>query len=40
MVGALVLAVSLIVALRAHRVRFARAGSGGDTVRGRTAVAA
>ncbi|HSL20829.1 MAG TPA: COX15/CtaA family protein [Vicinamibacterales bacterium] len=39
MVGALVLAVSLILALRAHRVKF-RSGAPGEAARGRTAVAA
>lgn len=40
MIGALVLASSVVVALRAHRVRFDRAGRGGDSVRTRRAVAA
>ncbi len=40
MTGALVLATSLVVALRAHRARFDRAGIAGDRAAGRTAVAA
>jgi heme A synthase len=40
MAGALVLATSLVVALRAHRVCFDRARRGGETARSRTAVAA
>jgi cytochrome c oxidase assembly protein subunit 15 len=40
MTGALVLAASLVVALRAHRVCFDRARAGGDTVRRRTEFAA
>jgi cytochrome c oxidase assembly protein subunit 15 len=40
MTGALVLATSLVLALRAHRVLFDRARAGGDTARRRPAVAA
>lgn len=40
MVGALVLATTLVVALRAHRARFDRASTSRDGARGRTVVAA
>jgi cytochrome c oxidase assembly protein subunit 15 len=40
MIGALVLACALVVALRAHRARFGRARHGGDAARKQAAVAA